>query len=941
MTVIVFALVGGVLGGFSLDGLGGFVFGAVSGAVAGWVAQLASRVRDVERRLGEAQKASLRAAAPAAAEGEERPKASAPRPPAEAAREPIAGTRPESGRPPPPKPEVPAEPPRQAPGAAPAAAPAAARASEGTAAAAAEARARRAVAQPAAARREFPPSPLDAFFTRIVRWFTTGNVPVKVGVVLSLFGVGFLINEGIDRQWLVLPLEYRLMGVALFGIVLLVLGWRLRIQNRTYALSVQGGGVGVLFLVIWAAYQIYDLLPTGLTFGLLVAVTAATTTLAVLQDSRALAVFGVVGGFLAPILSSSGSNDHVALFSYYAVLDMAILAIAWFKAWRMLNVLGFVFTFGIGTLWGVDGYEPAKFATTEPFLVLFTVMYLAIPVLFALRTPPQLRGFVDGTLTFGTPIVAFALQSRLVADTEYGLAISALALAAFYVGMAASLFRTRREELRVLIEAQLALGVAFLTVAVPLALDARWTSAAWALQGAALVWLACRQQRKLALAAGLALQALSGAAYLEQGSAPADWPVLNGYYLGALLLALAGLFSAHLLDPRRERAAAAPVPAVLAGALAIVLVLWGGAWWFFGGLDEIERHVPSAVRFGSWLLFVAGSAVLATLLPKRIDWPRLDWLAVALWPFAALGAVASLWAFDHPAEDLGWLAWPVAIAAMLFFLRAREERFPALRAALHASGYWLVTGLVAWETHWLVGRAAGGVWPEAATLAVVAVLLFATLRVTRNDGWPFGAHARTYALAGGGPVLAGLVLATLALNVQSPGDAAPLRYVPLLNPLELVSVLVVVLLLRYFRALADGGAGAEYAKNNGVIAGASAWFLITMAVARSVHYFAGVAYDLDSLAASTTFQTALSIVWGIAGLAAMIAGTRLARRSVWMTGAGLMAVVVAKLFLVDLGNTGTLARVVSFLGVGVLLLVVGYFSPVPPRAEAEQPAASS
>jgi uncharacterized membrane protein len=52
-----------------------------------------------------------------------------------------------------------------------------------------------------------------------------------------------------------------------------------------------------------------------------------------------------------------------------------------------------------------------------------------------------------------------------------------------------------------------------------------------------------------------------------------------------------------------------------------------------------------------------------------------------------------------------------------------------------------------------------------------------------------------------------------------------------------------------------------------------------------------------------------------------------------------MAVVVAKLFLVDLGNTGTLARVVSFLGVGVLLLVVGYFAPVPPRAAAE-PAAS-
>jgi uncharacterized membrane protein len=409
--------------------------------------------------------------------------------------------------------------------------------------------------------------------------------------------------------------------------------------------------------------------------------------------------------------------------------------------------------------------------------------------------------------------------------------------------------------------------------------------------------------------------------------------------LGALLLALAALFSARMLDPNRERAAEAPVPAPLGGGLAGLLLVWGGAWWFLGGIAEIDRQVPSSAEFGSWLLFIAGTAVLATLLPKRIDWPRLDWLAVVLWPFAAIGAAASLWAFDHPAESLGWFAWPGAVAAMLFFLRQREARFPALIPALHASGYWLVTGLIAWETHWLVGRAAGGVWPEAATLAIVAALLFATLYATRRDGWPFGTHARTYALTGGGLVLAGLVAATLVLNVQSDGSAAPLPYVPLVNPLELVSVLVVFLLLRYLRQLAEGGAGSEYANNNGLIGGAAAWFLVTMTVARGVHHLAGVPYEVDSLVASTTFQTALSIVWGIAGLAGMIAGTLLARRSVWMSGAVLMGIVVAKLFLVDLGNTDTLARVVSFLGVGVLLLVVGYFAPVPPRARVEAQAA--
>ena len=79
-------------------------------------------------------------------------------------------------------------------------------------------------------------------------------MPVKVGVVLSLFGVGFLVKEGIDRQWLVLPLEMRLILVALFGIGLLVLGWRLRKKKRAYALPVQGGGIGVLYLTIYASF---------------------------------------------------------------------------------------------------------------------------------------------------------------------------------------------------------------------------------------------------------------------------------------------------------------------------------------------------------------------------------------------------------------------------------------------------------------------------------------------------------------------------------------------------------------------------------------------------------------------------------------------------------------------------------------------------------------
>jgi uncharacterized membrane protein len=558
-------------------------------------------------------------------------------------------------------------------------------------------------------------------------------------------------------------------------------------------------------------------------------------------------------------------------------------------------------------------------------------------VLFATRSEPQLRGFVDGTLLFGTPIVAFTLQSRLVADIEYGLALSAVVLALFYVGTATFLYRSRNARLRVLIEAQLALGVAFVTVAVPLALDARWTSAAWALEGAALVWLAFRQQRNLALLAGLALQALSGLEYADQSAVAADWPIVNGYCLGALLLAFAGLFSSRLFDPERQGRAEHPLlSAGLAKVLSIALLVWGAGWWFVGGFEELDRSIAADADVAALLVFVSATALLAAALAARLQWPRLTWVSLTLWPFAALFAFFALLELEHPAQEFGWLAWPVVVASMLWFLRAREESFPRLRSALHVVGYWLAVALAAWEAYWLVDRAAGGVWPEAAALALTAVSIMATLRATNAVAWPFAANSRAYLQGGCGAVLAALSVTTVTMNVGSDGSAAPLPYLPLMNPLELASVLVLFALLAWLRAVSSHGAmPADAVRIGPAIAAVTAWFLVTMSVARSVHHFAGVPYDVDSLAASTTFQSALSIVWGIAGLGAMLVGAHAAKRAVWLAGAALMGVVVAKLFVVDLGNTGTLARVVSFLGVGVLLLVVGYFAPVPPRVDAE------
>ena len=160
--------------------------------------------------------------------------------------------------------------------------------------------------------------PYDEAWTVGARWlvefFTTGNVVAKVGIVILFFGAAFLVRYAADRG--LLPIEYRLMGLVVAALVLQAVGWRLRRTRRAYAMALQGGAVGLLYLTIFAAFRLYDLLPALLTFALLLAVVALSVVLAVFQDAKSLAVLGTSGGFLAPILASTGSGDHVGLFSY-------------------------------------------------------------------------------------------------------------------------------------------------------------------------------------------------------------------------------------------------------------------------------------------------------------------------------------------------------------------------------------------------------------------------------------------------------------------------------------------------------------------------------------------------------------------------------------------------------------------------------------------------
>ena len=119
---------------------------------------------------------------------------------------------------------------------------------------------------------------------------------------------------------------------------------------------------------------------------------------------------------------------------------------------------------------------------------------------------------------------------------------------------------------------------------------------------------------------------------------------------------------------------------------------------------------------------------------------------------------------------------------------------------------------------------------------------------------------------------------------------------------------------------------------------ALAFILANTVWLRTAHHSMGVPWDAAELAGSQIVQSGYSILWTLMAMGLMVFARARSQRLPWLAGAALLAVVVAKLALLDMSRIEGLARIIAFLAVGVLMLLIGYFVPIPPRAAAPQEA---
>jgi hypothetical protein len=381
-----------------------------------------------------------------------------------------------------------------------------------------------------------------------------------------------------------------------------------------------------------------------------------------------------------------------------------------------------------------------------------------------------------------------------------------------------------------------------------------------------------------------------------------------------------------------------------------LLLAWGMLWWLGGGIREIDRFLPAAFVPAASVGFLAATGVLLELAYRRDGWA--GWRVPALLLLPALLAIAVAGVLDSwrlqfawRAQLLaygGWIAWPCAVAVIVWQLRTIDARPPepdvpsGLVDLLHAGVLWLVTLLLAQEFSWLGTRVGdgAGVWAQVPWGVVPAMALLIVTSRKYDAAWPIAMHPRAYRVIGAGVLAAVLVGWSLLANVAGDGDPQPLPYLPLLNPLDLTQALVLGALASAWLALRREPSTVALARDPTLpvtVLALLGFVWIDALALRTIHFWYDVPYTAHALWHSRLVQAVLSLLWTVAAMAAMVVGNRRGWRLAWLAGAALLGVVVVKLFMVDLAQVGGVERIVSFIGVGLLLLLIGYLAPVPPR----------
>jgi len=318
----------------------------------------------------------------------------------------------------------------------------------------------------------------------------------RIGIVALLCAATLGLKLAIDNQWIG-PVGRILIGLAAGAGVIV---WSERFRRKGFAVfsySLKAVGTGVLYLSLWAAFQIYHLLPEWAALAGMLLVTAWNAYMAWAQDAELLAAYALAGGLSTPLLLSTGGDHEVFLFTYLLAIDVATSLLVRLKSWTRLLLGAFPATVIYFIGWYSKFYAERAFAPTTIFIGLFFIVFVSVslgdtPSEEVDAGPRRKRSLGQALRDILLPLgnaafVSLALYSVMQdSDRHWFLPWLMLILSAVY------LLITKLRQGLVTAAMHLSLAVVFLTIAIPLKASGHWITVAWLVEGVALLWVSSR-----------------------------------------------------------------------------------------------------------------------------------------------------------------------------------------------------------------------------------------------------------------------------------------------------------------------------------------------------------------------------------------------------------------------------------------------------------------
>jgi uncharacterized membrane protein len=476
------------------------------------------------------------------------------------------------------------------------------------------------------------------------------------GIITVVFGAGFFLKYAYDSGWI--GPTGRVIIAACAGLVALAVGEVTR--RRGYGIVAKGTtalGFALLYLAVFAAHRYYELMTSTPTFILALLITVAAMLYAVAVDEILAAFLSLLGGFLTPVIVSTGQNLPMPLFSYVTILSVGAMLCAYYRKWRAIDWLSFAGTFALYTGWFEKFYRPVIRTATGPpeqmsvalgWLGVFFAIYLVLPVLYQLVKKLKARKEDVFLVLANAAIVFYYLWTILFNSYRVSLAFAAIGLCVAHLLTMAVVVRRCKEDLNLRL-ALLVIGLFFLTIAVPLYLKMYAVAMAWAVEALILVIIGLRYRSVLTRAAAVVAFILSLgqlANHLPMHTAAFRF-VFNPAF-GTWCFVAAAAFVGHLIYrkypqlPQQERQLITQL-AYSAGVLVLMAAI-SMEWWWHCDYNILDNATSREYFLRGMVLVLAFFQLLLLWRPVCPRGPVCQFLAAIL---AAGGAVFTMVAFTE------------------------------------------------------------------------------------------------------------------------------------------------------------------------------------------------------------------------------------------------------------------------------------------------------